>query len=56
MSEDIVTCAVPYGGALFLNNLLPHRRYGYERKWRSGNVIELYAIFYIIFYGSDQMQ
>ena len=43
MSKDIVTCAVPYGGALFLNNMIPHRRYGYERKlWKSGNVIGMY--------------
>ena len=27
MSKDVVTCAVPYGGALFINNMIPHRRY-----------------------------
>ena len=27
MSEDVVTCAVPYGGVLFINNMIPHRRY-----------------------------
>ena len=25
--EDIVLCEVPFGGVLFLNNLIPHRRF-----------------------------
>ena len=26
MKKDIVLCAVPYGGMLLLNNMIPHRR------------------------------
>jgi len=25
--KDIVLCEVPFGGVLFINNLVPHRRY-----------------------------
>ena len=25
LDEDIVTCEVPYGGVLFINNCVPHR-------------------------------
>ena len=25
LDQDIVTCGVPYGGVLFLNNCVPHR-------------------------------
>ena len=34
MSKDVVTCVIPYGGALFINNMIPHRRYNmlYFRK------------------------
>ena len=27
MEEDVVTVPVPYGGAVFFNNMIPHRRY-----------------------------
>lgn len=26
LDKDIVTCPVPYGGMLLLNNMIPHRR------------------------------
>jgi len=26
MEKDIVTCEVPYGGVLFMNNAIPHQR------------------------------
>ena len=26
MASDVVTCEVPFGGVLFLNNVIPHRR------------------------------
>ena len=26
MDKDIVTCEIPYGGVLFLQNCVPHRR------------------------------
>ncbi|OWF37080.1 hypothetical protein KP79_PYT09770 [Mizuhopecten yessoensis] len=26
-ATDIVTCEIPYGGMLLLNNMIPHRRY-----------------------------
>lgn len=25
MEADVVTCEVPFGGVLFLNNIIPHR-------------------------------
>ncbi len=27
MEKDVVLCEVPFGGVLFINNLIPHRRY-----------------------------
>ncbi|XP_070577373.1 uncharacterized protein [Ptychodera flava] len=36
MKEDIVTCEVPYGGVLFINNLIPHRslqNYSEDIRW-----------------------
>jgi len=27
LETDVITCPVPYGGMLLLNNLIPHRRY-----------------------------
>ena len=27
--KDIVLCEVPFGGVLFINNLVPHRRYAF---------------------------
>ena len=27
--KDIVLCEVPFGGVLFINNLIPHRRFVY---------------------------
>lgn len=26
LEKDIITCPVPYGGMLLLNNMIPHRR------------------------------
>ncbi len=39
--QDIVTCEVPYGGVLFMNNLIPHRRSVYvgERKKLSYHLV-----------------
>ncbi|XP_078001175.1 uncharacterized protein LOC144453715 [Glandiceps talaboti] len=36
MKEDVVTCEVPYGGVLFLNNMIPHRsleNYSEDIRW-----------------------
>ena len=42
--EDLVTCEVPFGSVLFLNNLIPHRslpnlsdsiRWSYDLRWQS---------------------
>ena len=27
MENDVVLCEVPLGGVLFINNMIPHRRY-----------------------------
>ena len=27
--KDIVLCEVPFGGVLFINNLVPHRRFAF---------------------------
>ena len=27
VQKDVVLCEVPFGGVLFINNMIPHRRY-----------------------------
>lgn len=33
LEKDLVVCEVPYGGVLFLNNAIPHKRYKTPNKW-----------------------
>ena len=46
IKQDVVTCAVPFGGALFLNNSIPHRslqnysdkiRWSLDLRWQHPN-------------------